>query len=368
MNANCGHPHDWFHCYAGSHDLWVPEAYSHPAKMAAALCQRILSHLKELGLLTAEDTILDFMCGIGTTVLLGALQGNPAVGVELEPKFVDLARQNVAHVSKKVGRELNATVIQGDARNLSDLLGERGMIGITSPPFLDAQTGGGISKLMRGEGDYKLTTRMPGNVYQPSEAGTTPGQIGQLKDGPDRVVGVTSPPYEKSMDSDEDAEARSARTGGFKQGQQTLRYADNPLTYLSRDPSGLSNEQRHEIAKQKPQIGQHEGESYLSAMKLVYEQAFLCCDVLAVVTKNPTRNGKLRDLAGDTRRLLEEVGFRIHCIHRAILFEELEQGHMFEGSQKKVKGRLSFFKRLSYQKGSPVAQWEDIVICVRGGF
>ncbi len=584
--STCGHSQDWHNCYAGSHDLWVPEAYSHPAKGSPALFNRILTHLEEMGLLRLGDVVCDMMSGVGTTLLVAGLRGYRSVGVELESRFHSLTLDNIDYVMRyfcqcnetrqevpnlrevipsvaigeqdvllsemppaleqgealvrgsesKVtgegtrqpgngeewpleGRQVcdgglcihpdsishgeagtclvdgttdgspplpkrsgspqereptgqsvgelrgdddrgtstvpqpgrqepsaqsktcpncskptypGITIIQGDARHLSDLLRDRGMIGITSPPYQEANDSrpfGGLSEVTP-----ERTHRSPDNISKFGQTTTTPGQIGRLKDGPDRVVGVTSPPYEKSMDSNEDAEARATRTGGFKQGQQSLRYADNPLTYLSRDPSGLSNKQRHEIATQKLQIGQHEGESYLSAMRQVYQQAYLCCDVLVTVTKNPTRAGKLRDLSGDTRRLLEEVGFTIRCHHHAILFKELEQGvligeaegwehdwpnaveatpsnwpgvgweHVYTPSEEDyeelngepwpvdestkpntaywlrrmpsgtvkisgniVKGRLSFFKRLSYQKGSPVAQWEDVIVAVRDG-
>lgn len=49
---------------------------------------------------------------------------------------------------------------------------------ITSPPYEQAQSGGGISAAMRGEGNYHMTTRLPGNLYQPSEHGTSEGQLG----------------------------------------------------------------------------------------------------------------------------------------------------------------------------------------------
>ena len=51
--------------------------------------------------------------------------------------------------------------------------------------------------------------------------------------------------------------------------------------------------------------------------------------------------------------------------HRALLFEELEQADLFGEAKKQVKGRLSFFKRLSWQKGQPVASWEDVIIGAR---
>jgi hypothetical protein len=101
-------------------------------------------------------------------------------------------------------------------------------------------------------------------------------------------------------------------------------------------------------------------------MLQVYRETIKVSDVLTIVIKNPTRNKKLRRLDLDTIKILELAGWKIHCQHRALLFEELEQGHLFDGSQKKVKGRMSFFKRLSWQNGQPVASWEDIIVAVRG--
>ena len=109
------------------------------------------------------------------------------------------------------------------------------------------------------------------------------------------------------------------------------------------------------------------GESYLDAMRVIYSEVGKVSDVLAIVLKNPTRAGKLRRLDLDSIRLLEETGWTIHCQHKALLFEELEQGGLFGESTKRVKGRLSFFKRLSWQKGNAVASWEDVIIATRTG-
>ncbi|KKM72418.1 hypothetical protein LCGC14_1420760 [marine sediment metagenome] len=368
MNANCGHPQDWFQCYAGSHDLWVPEAYAHPAKMSPALCQRILTHLKELGLLTAEDTILDFMCGIGTTVLLGALAGNPAVGVELEPKFVDLCVSYWCLGIPKV--TVTKVILPPDdggwrtekvtGKNYSRLYYVR--------PVMERIRWKVSNQCRCGKLDWHPVHWVVGNIeYVSKKVGRElpvtiiRGDARHLSDllcgGLDKgLIAITSPPYGDALG---DWKNKDSNMPGqfYSEGFQNIENLPETLDPGQRTKADWWRKKALEGCK----------ESYLDAMRQVYAEAFKVCDVLAVVTKNPTRNGKLRDLAGDTRRLLEEVGFTIHCVHRAILFEELEGGHMFEGSQKKVKGRLSFFKRLSYQKGSPVAQWEDVVIAVRDG-
>ena len=45
MKAACGHPLEWRGLYDGQHDLWVPDAFQHPAKQAPGLTFRILEHL-----------------------------------------------------------------------------------------------------------------------------------------------------------------------------------------------------------------------------------------------------------------------------------------------------------------------------------
>lgn len=102
--------------------------------------------------------------------------------------------------------------------------------------------------------------------------------------------------------------------------------------------------------------------SYLSAMFKVYQQAFLCrISPLVVVTKNPTRNGALRRLDLDTVYLLQACGYEIFDYHRSILFETHTQETLDGDSKNMHKGRISFFKRLSLEKGNTVAQYEDII-------
>lgn len=159
-----------------------------------------------------------------------------------------------------------------------------------------------------------------------------------------RFVGVTSPPFEDSLSDglrDEDREKyeewkRASASCGKK-------YSPN-----------LQN------------IGNQQGERYLQAMLRVYQEAHgagISC--LVTVTKNPTRNGKLRRLDIDTTKLLMLAGYGIVDYHRAVLFREVRQRTLTGEVRKLAKGRLSFFKRLSYQRGNVVAHWEDIIIARR---
>lgn len=181
----------WHHCYSGAFDLINSESIAHPAKMSPALCYRILDHLKELGLLKDGDAILDPMGGTGITAICAGAKDYKAVTVELEEKFVDFQWQNKDYASRKLHKDLDWTIIKGDSRRLSELLKGQGLKSITSPPY---------SGIIQGVPQFNNIT---GNLHRkakhlsPSEQsldyGTTPGQIGKLKDTP--LKSITSPPY-----------------------------------------------------------------------------------------------------------------------------------------------------------------------------
>jgi hypothetical protein len=136
--------HDrWFGCYDTPRGgLFTRESNRHPAKMAVGLCFRILEHGERAGYWKPGDTILDPMCGIGTTLICAGMKGYNALGVELEEHFYKLALANIEHARWKfplpaVGQSHSTRTIRGDARNLPALLGSaptcRG--GVTSPPY-----------------------------------------------------------------------------------------------------------------------------------------------------------------------------------------------------------------------------------------
>lgn len=236
-----------------------------------------------------------------------------------------------------------------DADNIGNLP-DRPLKSVMSPPYANEAKGLSqeeydkkqviINEGRKKRGDIKGGIGRSGalgtSILNPDGYGSAAGQIGSLPDKPLKTV--TSPPYE-------DMRAREYTMPSvgkaWKEGKRG--YQDNS-SYL---------------------YHKQDNETYLSAMLTVYQQISLVSDVLCIVIKNPTRAGQLRRLDLDTIKLLEISGWKLYCQHRALLFEELEQGDMFTGSQKKVKGRMSFFKRLSWQNGQPVASWEDILVAVR---
>jgi modification methylase len=100
--------------------------------MAPELARRILAAYSQPGQL-----VIDPLCGIGTTLVEAAALGRRAVGVELEPRWAEIARANLAHALAPPQTTL-AEVRVGDARVLpqvlADLAGTVDLVA-TSPPY-----------------------------------------------------------------------------------------------------------------------------------------------------------------------------------------------------------------------------------------
>jgi tRNA G10 N-methylase Trm11 len=102
------------------------------------------------------DLVLDPMCGIGTTLVEAIHLGRDAIGVELEPRWAELATANTGH-ARRHGATGTAIVVTGDARQLPQLLDPalagRVALVLTSPPYgrslhgqVAARPGRGVAK------------------------------------------------------------------------------------------------------------------------------------------------------------------------------------------------------------------------------
>ncbi len=115
------------------HGRYLPESNRHPGKMLPALARRAIETYSDPG-----DLILDPMCGIGTTLVEAIHTNRRAVGVELEPRWAQLARANVEHAHHQ-GARSGAQVIEGDARHTPRLLRDARHrqvdLIVTSPPY-----------------------------------------------------------------------------------------------------------------------------------------------------------------------------------------------------------------------------------------
>jgi len=191
--------------------------------MARGLLSRIYDELFAMGALHRGDTVLDCFGGVGTTGILGAPRGLSVVCVELEPKFVALARQNVErHRVQWEGMGCPIPIIvQGDSRQLRAVLTEQVDCLVSSPPYADQLFQPGATSrpeakiarlLAEGKTREALIIRQnssgPNNDLRRNNYGESPGQLGAMPAG-DVAAVISSPPYNLPMSQD-----HNGRRGG----------------------------------------------------------------------------------------------------------------------------------------------------------
>lgn len=111
----------------------------HPAKFPETLAQEFIEFFTKRG-----QTVLDPMVGTGSTLVAALRAGRHSYGVELNPRYADIARRVVADERAALGEpasELAARVILDDAARIPALV-QAGKIPpvdyvITSPPYWD---------------------------------------------------------------------------------------------------------------------------------------------------------------------------------------------------------------------------------------
>lgn len=196
--------HQWYNCYRASWSLapLVPAAYKHPAKVAFGLADRIYRHLLSQGYVTPGDTVVDPFAGIGGFAFHAMKHGLHFRGVELEPDFVELARQNFELWNGRYAAHFpgwgTAEVVQGDSRRLVETLATAGCV-VGSPPYTGKAQEGNTKErderrlLKMGRGDLvkRLRTEFRDGRYY----GRSPGQLGAMKEGQPPAAIVTSPAY-----------------------------------------------------------------------------------------------------------------------------------------------------------------------------
>jgi len=409
----------WHYCYdQGWSGLIAPDSFKHPAKMSKALLERILDHLLDRGWIARGDTIGDPFGGVGTTGLLAAYRGLRCLSVELEPKFVSLARRNYAlHTGK--WKRLGAprpVILQGDSRRFDELVGP--LAGLCcSPPYaaIAAGAGGLNSKPARQPGQQSGRAADSASQSADQKYGQAAGQISRLADGSIEAV-VSSPPYADSLRAQKDGidweKAKQNGELGKNHGKGVschAEYGQTPgqigqlkgvsLSALCTSPpyADSVNSQQHGIdwskvdpkstggRKRGPgskhaqtltsqlaygetpgQIGREKPETYWQAMAQVYAACFRALKpgaVIAVVVKSYVKAGKIVDLPAGTLKLLLHLGFLPLERAQAMLTRQTLEPDLFAGHVTKAKSRKSFFRRLSEAKGSPPIDYEIVLFC-----
>jgi modification methylase len=132
---------------------YLPDAMRHPARMLPALAARAIATWSRPG-----DAVVDVMAGVGTTLIEAIHLGRHAVGVEIEPVWVDLARRGIRH-ARTQGATGSASIHRGDALVLpAALRALQGQVRLVlfSPPYgravhgrVDPRPGRGLGAFYR---------------------------------------------------------------------------------------------------------------------------------------------------------------------------------------------------------------------------
>ena len=345
--------------------FFVLDSFAHPAKMDAQLLIWIVERYTQVG-----ETILDPMAGSGTMMLACGL-GRNCILVELEDKFCKMMRDNWEEVRMRpqLGCSMGeCQIIQGDARQLEGLLVDKI---VTSPPYAEAQSGGGIAKKGYQGSKHSPTDLVGKRSYMPENIGDSENQIGNLPYGQIDSI-VTSPPYEASVSDNKEsplAGGNEKKYGRWKDGSaRRISYTQNePVDSIITSPpyegsnttgrpdtyngshGPYSQVQLSDYRQSKDNIGNLKSDSYLSAMLQVYQSCHHILrpqGLMILVTKNFIRNKQVIRLDTDTIKLCEQVGFTY-----------------LEGHERKLSSQ-SFWRIIYHQKHPEVEQIEaeDVLV------
>jgi hypothetical protein len=338
---------EWQGCYD---DSWagmiVPEAFAHPAKFARGLIGRVIRHGLERGYWHVGETVSDPFGGVALGGIVAAYHGLRWIGVELEPKFVELGNANIAlHAAKlaKLGAPL-PVIVQGDSRFFNEIAGPLAAA-VTSPPYApNIKSDRHVEDENGMDRDERRGARQGKGCFRGSECyGQAPGQIGHCPAGNLDAV-CTSPPWEDQEPSHAQNDTPSKRA-----------LLKNPKFHGGQFIGST-------YGSSEGQIGQASDETYWQAVDAVYRSVFAALKpggVLVVVTKGYVKNKAIVDLPGQTEALLRHIGFKpLERVH-AMLVKEHRTDGLF-GEIRKTKERKSFFRMLCEKQGSPKIDFETV--------
>lgn len=419
----------WEKCYPSNwKGMIVPEAITHPAKYSSKLIRRIYEHITACGWIVPGSTVFDPFGGVALGALDAMRLGYSWRGVELEERFAAIGNKNIemwnARYSSMPGWSQDAVLLRGDSTGLFRLLSADGQdASISSPPFGEAQSGGGIASSVRGESAYEVTggtarTKRAANSavgfgYQGQ--GNTDGNLSALPiTSGGFLTAVSSPPFLQSKGGKGVSEGMdpsvlkrhaagngAASAYGLSDGQLTnLPEGDfdaaissppfeNSLSrdYLDADQrrayarsNGIENSENvspidlekvslrnQTYGEANGNIGNSQGEDFWSAARLIVEQTYktLAPGGHAVwVVKDFVKGGKIVPFSDQWRQLCEAVGFVTLHEHHALFTRSFGTSHTLEGGEvKHVKSSKSFFRRVAEKKGSPPIDFE-VILCM----
>ena len=107
----------------------------HPAKFPETMAQEFIEFFTRRG-----ETVLDPMAGTGSTLIAALRAGRHSCGMELNPKYADIAREAVSRERQLLGdgvEGLLSKVVTGDAAHAVDFGLPTFDYVLTSPPYWD---------------------------------------------------------------------------------------------------------------------------------------------------------------------------------------------------------------------------------------
>lgn len=208
---------------------------------------------------------------------------------------------------------------------------------VSSPPFQEQQTGGGLARTMVLD-DGKPLGRNCGYQYQATVDGNLGAMTGEFD------AAVTSPPYQ---------------TGGHHQHQMDAWNTNG------RGQSGHSGGYADESDGQV----QGDGNDFWLAARAVVTQTYqvLAPGAISVwVCKDFVRNKQRVPFSDQWRQLCAACGFElVEWVHASLVTDNGVQVGLFGEDVALRKERKSFFRRLAENKGSPRIDWEDVLFMRR---
>src|SRR5512138_72311 len=107
----------------------------HPAKFPETMAQEFIEFFTK-----KEEFVLDPMAGTGSTLVAALRAGRNSYGIELNPKYVEIAKQIIDEERVLLGEKvegLMSKVINADAAKIAELALSTFDYVLTSPPYWD---------------------------------------------------------------------------------------------------------------------------------------------------------------------------------------------------------------------------------------
>jgi DNA modification methylase len=107
----------------------------HPAKFPETMAQEFIEFFTKEG-----ETVLDPMAGTGSTLIAALRAGRNSFGIELNPKYAEIAKQIIDEERSSLGAsvsDLRSLVINGDAGKITNYELPITDYVLTSPPYWD---------------------------------------------------------------------------------------------------------------------------------------------------------------------------------------------------------------------------------------